>query len=94
MAMVERATERVTVLMTPTERQSLERKAAAAGVTISDLVRRSVDGYDPDAQEEMRQLAALAVELDQSNRAAARALDDALEAVAATLAEVGSRRRA
>lgn len=94
MEAVERATERVTVLMTPSERRELEHKAKAAGVSISDLVRRSVDGFDPDAAGEMRQLAALAAELDRSNAAAGRALDDAIASVTAALAEIRNRRSA
>lgn len=94
MALAERATERVTVLLTPTERRSLERKAEAAGVSISDLVRRSVDGFDPEAATEMQQLAALARELQKSNEQASRALDEALDAVGSLVAELRARRGA
>ncbi|MFC7333858.1 hypothetical protein [Rhodocista pekingensis] len=50
--------------------------------------KAAVGGHDPDIREDGRRLAALAAELDHSNRAADRALGDALKAVAATLAAI------
>lgn len=43
---------------------------------------------DPVTSRDRRRLAALAADLDRSNRAADRALDDALKAVAETLAAI------
>ena len=75
------ATERVVTLMTPAEKAKLEDKARKAGVSVGEFVRRSVDSFDPEATEDLMQLAALAAELETSNRAAAEALDRALASV-------------
>lgn len=85
------ATERVTVLMTPGEKSALEAKAKGAGVSVGEFVRRSVDAFDPDAAAEVEQLAALAAELQRSNREAAAALDRALASVAATRKQLDHR---
>lgn len=87
----ETATERVTTLMTPAEKARLEAKARKAGVSVGEFVRRSVDGYDPDAADDLQQLAALALELARSNLAAAAALDRALASVEATSRQLGRR---
>ncbi|MBB6249856.1 plasmid mobilization protein [Nitrospirillum iridis] len=74
----ELATERVTTLMTPSEKAKLEAKARKVGVSVGEFVRRSVDAFDPEEAMLLTQLAALAAELDHSNRDAAAALDRAL----------------
>ncbi len=84
----ELATERVTTLMTVAEKLALESKARLAGVSVGEFVRRSVDCYDPDEENAMAQLAALAKELERSNREAATALDRALASIAATRAQL------
>jgi hypothetical protein len=88
MTAAETANERVTTLMTPTEKAALERKAKRAGVSVGEFVRRSVDAFDPDAAADLAQLAALAAELRRSNEAAAAALDRALSSIAATRAQL------
>ncbi|MDE1147369.1 MAG: hypothetical protein PW843_12250 [Azospirillaceae bacterium] len=74
----ELATERVTTLMTPSEKANLEAKAQKVGVSVGEFVRRSVDAFDPEEATLLTQLAALATELDRSNRDASDALDKAL----------------
>ncbi|TWB48692.1 plasmid mobilization protein [Nitrospirillum viridazoti] len=74
----ELATERVTTLMTPSEKANLEAKARKVGVSVGEYVRRSVDAFDPEDATLLAQLAALTAELDRSNRDAAAALDKAL----------------
>jgi hypothetical protein len=46
------ATERVVVLMTPDDKAKLEAKAKQAGVSVGELVRRAVEGYDPEDEQE------------------------------------------
>ena len=82
------ATERVTTLMTPTEKSALEAKARRAGVSVGEFVRRSVESYDPEEALALAQLAALAAELSRSNRDASEALDRALASVEATRAQL------
>lgn len=88
---IEHATERVTVLMTPSEKIALEAKAKGAGVSVGEFVRRSVDAFDPAEAADLVQLAVLAVELERSNREAAAALDCALASIDATRAQLDRR---
>lgn len=90
----ELATERVTTLMTSTEKSLLETKAKRAGVSVGEFVRRSVDFYDPEEVAALAQLAELSVELERSNREAFAALDRALASVAATRAQLDQERAA
>ncbi|MEA1650321.1 hypothetical protein UAJ10_15040 [Nitrospirillum sp. BR 11164] len=78
LAVQELATERVTTLMTPSEKANLEAKARKVGVSVGEFVRRSVDAFDPEEATLLNQLAALVAELDRSNLDAAAALDKAL----------------
>ncbi|HYE52215.1 MAG TPA: hypothetical protein VEB20_21650 [Azospirillaceae bacterium] len=87
----EAATERVTTLMTPTEKARLEAKARQAGVSVGEYVRRSVDGYDPQEAESLAQLALFASELARSSQEASEALDRALASVEATRAQLERR---
>lgn len=80
----ELATERVTVLMTRTEKSALEARARGAGVSVGEFVRQSVDSFDPEDVAELAQLAALAAELERSNGEASAALDRALVSIEAT----------
>ena len=88
---MELANERVTTLMTATEKAVLEEKAKRAGISVGEYVRRSVDAFDPEEAADLAQLAALAVELESSNRAAADALDRALASIEATRAQLDGR---
>jgi hypothetical protein len=77
-AVMETASERVTILMTPTEKSALETKAREAGVSAGEYVRRSVDAYDPEMLRDLAQLDLLAAELRRSTAEANDALDRAL----------------
>lgn len=45
------ATERVVVLMPREDKARLEDKARRAGTSVAELVRRSIDAYDPELEE-------------------------------------------
>jgi hypothetical protein len=85
------ATERVTVLMTASEKSTLEAKAKGSGVSVGEYVRRSVDSFDPAEATQLAELAALTIELQRSNIEAAAALDRALASVEETRAQLDSR---
>ena len=87
----ELANERVTVLMTPSEKSALEAKAQEAGLSVGAFVRRSVAWFDPEQVSDLAQLAALASELERSNREASAALDRALASIDATRAQLDGR---
>lgn len=57
-------TARLTILMEPSAKEALERRAAELGVSASELVRRAVDSYDPTVDPDA--LRSLADELDQA----------------------------
>ena len=46
------ATERVAVLMSPTEKAALESKAQVMGVSLGELLRRGAAAYEPDSDLE------------------------------------------
>jgi phosphotransacetylase len=78
------ATERVVVLMTPAEKRTLERKAKRIGASAAELVRRSVESFDPDADEtEIEHMLEI---LTQSHQKTLAALDRAEREVAETRA--------
>jgi len=84
----ELASERVTTLMTMTEKAALEKKAKRAGVSVGEFVRRSVDAFDPEEAIMLAQLGALALEVQRSSQAASDALDKALADIAVTRAQL------
>ena len=69
------ATERVVVLMTKPEKRALEAKARRIGASTAELVRRSVDAFDPEA--DTMEIAKLLDLLTRSHRATLAALDKA-----------------
>lgn len=85
------ATARVTVLMTPAEKASLEARAENFGISVGELVRRSVDSFDPSEAADLAQLSALAAELGRSNVEAAAALDRALASIEQTRTQLDRR---
>lgn len=86
------ATERVVVLMTRAEKRALEAKAKRMGASTAELVRRSVDAFDPAA--DTAEFAALLEVLAASHKATLAALDRAEHEVAATRAYFGAKRPA
>ena len=85
------ATQRVVVLMPAEDKARLEDKARRAGTSVGELVRRSVDAYEPELQG--AELEALVRLLEESQAAAMKSLDDAEEELAITRAYFDARRR-
>lgn len=76
------ATERVPVLMTPTEKKRVTAKAKKAGLTTGEYMRRAAATYRPTDDD-----ATMGVMIDAMNKAtdkAEQAIDDALAFVAAS----------
>ena len=85
------ATERVVVLMPPEDKARLEEKARRAGTSIGELVRRSIDAYDPELQgAELESLVRL---LEESHARAMKSLDEAEKELATTRAYFDARRK-
>jgi hypothetical protein len=80
-------TQRVVVLMPPEDKARLEEKAGRAGTSIGELVRRSVDAYDPELQAAA--LEALVRLIEESRARAMRSLDEAEKELATTRAYFG-----
>lgn len=57
-------TARTTVLMTPEEKASLEKRAASLGVSSGEYIRLAVDNFEKISEEEEAQLAALVDEVN------------------------------
>lgn len=69
-------TERMTFLMTAADKAAITERAANLHIPASELVRRAVDSYDPDAPEaELKELAAALRDVVEATDAK---LDDAL----------------
>jgi predicted DNA-binding protein len=47
-AMTENATARLSVMMTPQLKEQLETRARRAGITVSELVRKAVEAFEPE----------------------------------------------
>lgn len=90
----ETATARVVTLMTPGEKSNLEAKARKAGLSVGEVVRRSVEAYDPEEMRQLEQLAAVAREFRLSAERASRAVDLTNAKIEKTLEEISERRRA
>lgn len=85
------ATQRVVVLMPPEDKARLEEKARHAGTSIGELVRRSVEAYEPEL--EGAELEALVRLLEESQARAMRSLDDAEKELAVTRAHFDAKRK-
>lgn len=59
-------TERVPLLMTPTEKSKVVSNAKNAGIAISEYIRRAIDSYQPVEDDK-----ALEAMIDQMNKATA-----------------------
>jgi hypothetical protein len=90
----ESVTERVITLMTRAEKSRLESKARQAGVSVGELVRRSVEAYDPEEVRQLEQLADLSRAFRESAERASAAVDRANAAVVRTLEQLKRRRSA
>jgi hypothetical protein len=85
------ATQRVVVLMPPEDKARLEDKARRAGTSIGELVRRSLDAYDPELDG--AELEALLRLLEESQARAMTSLDDAEQELAITRAYFDAKRK-
>ena len=83
-------TERMTFVTTPDVKASIMRRAERLAIPASELIRRAVDQYDPDQDNEL--LTQLAEELEASTAETERKLDEALEAVRRTTARLNAER--
>jgi hypothetical protein len=84
----ERATERVAVLMTPTEKAAYSDRAKSLGLSLGQFFREAGAAYAGPAPADDAQTAALEAALRQlecSTRRAEQVLDDALAEVRAAL---------
>ena len=84
-------TERITILATPTFKAAISKRAQALRIPTSELVRRAVESYDPDHDEESLNL--LVEELEQATKKTEKKLDEALAELTETLEILQSRRR-
>ena len=85
------ATQRVVVLMPPQDKARLEDKARRAGTSIGELVRRSLDAYDPELDG--AELEALLRLLEESHARAMTSLDDTEQELAITRAYFDAKRK-
>ena len=72
------ATERIPLLVTPTQKALFARKAKASKLSVSEFVRRAAEVYDPSDDDEM--LMRLAVEVTRTTLAATAVLTAAVRA--------------
>lgn len=76
------ASERIPVLMTKIEKQTITSRARKAGLSAGEYMRRAAAGFEPDVENE-----ALAVMIEEMNAAtdrAEKALDTALKSIDAS----------
>lgn len=85
-------TERVVVLMTPEDKRQLEGKARAAGVSVGEVVRRAVESYDPEIDDNELIEALLRAIRDTSAEAITK-LEAARREVRGTLEYLAEQRR-
>jgi hypothetical protein len=84
---VERATERVAVLMTPTEKAAYADRASSLGLSLGQFFREAGASYvsRSNARDEEEVLEAALKQLEWSTRRAEQTLDQALAEVRAAL---------
>jgi hypothetical protein len=89
----ESATARVVTLMTPGEKSKLEAKARKAGLSVGEVVRRSVEAYDPEEMRQLEEIADFARVFRESVERAVASVDRTNARVESTLKELAERRR-
>lgn len=77
-------TERVTVLMKPEEKASIEAKAAERGVSSGEYIRLAVDNFEKISAEEEAELAALVAEANAAIPKMQASLDRSIATLDAT----------
>ena len=76
-------TERMTILVTPAQKQAIAAQAKKLNVSAGEVIRRAVEGYRHNDEEIVWN--ALADELDRAVKEASHALKDALAETRRTL---------
>jgi hypothetical protein len=71
------ATERILLLVTPTQKALFAKKAKASKLTVNEFVRRAAEVYNPGDDDEA--LLRLVVQVKQTTHEATAALDAALK---------------
>ncbi len=84
----EAATQRLVVMLTPTQKRRLDAKAKAAGISTSAYVRAAIESYDPDFEGREDEIESLLNALDESTQAAHKALDKAFAELRETRAQL------
>jgi mobilization protein NikA len=74
------ATERIPLLVTPTQKALLVKKAKASKLTVNEFVRRAAEVYDPSDDDEA--WLRLVAQVKQTTHEAAAALEAALKSCA------------
>lgn len=74
------ATERIPLLVTPTQKAQFARKAKALKLTVNEFVRRAAETYNPSDDDEA--LLRLVMQVKQTTQEATLAMDAALKACA------------
>lgn len=74
------ATERIPLLVTPTQKALFTKKAKASKLTVNEFVRRAAEVYDPGDDDEA--LIRLVAQVKQTTQEATAALDAALKCCA------------
>ena len=74
------ATERIPLLVTPTQKALLIKKAKASKLTVNEFVRRAAEVYNPSDDDES--LLRLVAQVKETTREATAALDAALKSCA------------
>ena len=85
-------TERITILGTPDFKKFLTREAKKEGISLSMLVRRRCE--QQSANEEEQLLIDLLAELRTATKRAEESLDQGIESMQQTLAEIRARKAA
>ncbi|MGO8919614.1 MAG: hypothetical protein ACLQJR_27245 [Stellaceae bacterium] len=70
-------TRRLVVLMTPALKKAIARKAAAAKMSAGELIRRSIEAYEPEARGNEILVRELLSSLKKGQAEALQALDEA-----------------
>ena len=85
-------TERMTILLTPQQKEAIRAKAKRFNLSAGEVVRRAVEGYQAHSDETL--LTTLAEELERSAKEARAALKSALAETRETLDHIEKTRAA
>ncbi len=83
---------RMVVLMTPTEKQAIERRARSHRITPSEWIRQAAREYDPTEDEAA--LTLIAEEIEASAERMKRRLDESIAYADARMADIRALREA